>query len=98
MTSNMCMYMSEDISGAERAKVVQTEVPRALYDRFSRVAADRGETIKEAALAAIEGYADRHEPVDPDDPLFAPLEADVAGGEDDASERVDEIAYGADDG
>ena len=96
----MRLYMSEDISTVDEAKVVQTEVPIDVYERFSRAANARGLTIKEAARAAIEGYADLHQPIDPDDPLFAPLDRDSPAAEasDDAAERVDEIVYGpADD-
>lgn len=88
--------MAEDISKAERTKVVQTEVPPEVYERFSRAADERSLTIKEAARAAIEAFADRHQPVDPDDPLFAPLdrEGDAVEADGDASERVDELVYG----
>lgn len=90
--------MAEDISEVEGSKVVQTEVPTEVYERFSRAARERELTIKEAAQRAIEAFADRYQPVDPDDPLFAPLDRDE-GEEpvDDASERVDEIVYGGTD-
>ena len=99
MKNNMRIYMSEDISTVDGAKVVQTEVPMDVYERFTRAASARGLTIKEAAKAAIEGYADIHQPIDPDDPLFAPLDREpgVADDGDDVSERVDEVVYGTTD-
>lgn len=85
--------MSLDIS--EETKVVQTEVPASLYERFVAAAEARDVTIKEAALEAITEFTYRHEPIDPDDPIFEPLswEAEDIERDDDASERVDEIAY-----
>lgn len=93
--------MSQDMSQADETKVVQTELSATLYDRFKEAADERGLTIKEAAAEAITTFTDRYQPIDPDDPLFAPLswDDDAVVREDDASERVDEIAYGGvDDG
>lgn len=94
MPTNMPLYMSKNIE--EPTKVVQTEVPTTLYERFARAADARTLTIKEAASEAIAEFVYRHEPVDPDDPLFEALSGDTGSAptDDDASERVDEIAYG----
>lgn len=85
--------MSEN--APEQPKVVQTEVPVSLYDRFAEAADARGLTIKAAAREAIAEFTYRHEPIDPDDPLFEPLswETTDVPRDDAASERVDEITY-----
>lgn len=90
--------MSRDISESEDTKTVQTEVPTQLYERFTTASQDRGMTIKDATAEAIREFADRYLPVDPDDPLFAPLAWDETGGDrdDDAAATVDDIVYGAD--
>lgn len=84
------------MSDTEETKVVQTEVPASLYERFTAAGRDRGLTSKEAMAEAIEEFVHRYQPVDPDDPLFIPLEweAEDPNQADDASERVDELAYG----
>jgi hypothetical protein len=88
--------MSKNISGTEETKVVQTELPSSRYELFKLAARERGMTIKEAAREALIEFTLRYQPVDQDDPLFAPLEWDVGDDEpiDDASERIDDIAYG----
>lgn len=87
--------MTKNITDAEETKVVQTEVSAGLYEQFKKAADGRDMTIKEAAREALTEFTYRHQPVDPDDPLFAPLEwDDAAAATDDASERVDELAYG----
>lgn len=88
--------MSQDITKTEETKVVQTEVPTPLYEQFKTATDERGMTIKQAAAEAIREFTYRYQPIDPDDPLFAPLrwdDEDIAQS-DDASERIDEIAYG----
>lgn len=92
----MWIDMPQNISEAEETKVVQTEVSARLYEQFTEAARDQDMTLKEAAAEAILEFTYRHQPVDPDDPLFAPLEWDDADVEpdDDGSERVDDIAYG----
>lgn len=86
--------MSEEVEAA--SKVVQTEVSPALYERLVRAATAREMTLKEAVCEAIDEFATRHEPIDPDDPVFEPLSSGTEGmpADDDASERVDHIAYG----
>lgn len=86
--------MSENIE--EGTKVVQTEVPASLYERFSAASNARDMNIKEAVREAIAEFTYRNEPIDPDDPILAPLawDADGTSTDDDASERVDEILYG----
>jgi len=76
------------------SKVVQTEIDPDTYERFRAAAEAEGLTIKAATRRAIEAFAARHQPVDGDDPLFEPLDWEPRDGEDDASERVDEIVYG----
>lgn len=101
MGSKMKSKMPQNMSQADETKVVQTELPAELYDRFKEAADARGLTIKEAAAEAITEFTYRYQPIDPDDPLFAPLswDDDAVVPDDDASERVDEIAYGGlDDG
>lgn len=93
--------MSQDMSSVDDKKVVQTELPAERYRRFKQAADERGLTIKEAAAEALTMFTHRYQPMDPDDPLFAPLswDDDAVAGDDDASERVDDIAYaGVDDG
>lgn len=86
--------MAENIE--EGTKVVQTEVTASLYERFAAAANAREMTIKEAVREAIAEFTYRNEPIDPDDPILAPLsgDAETTSTDDDASERVDEILYG----
>lgn len=86
--------MTENIEGS--TKVVQTEVSASLYERFAGAADARDMTIKEAVRAAIAEFTHRNEPIDPDDPIFAPLASGppMEPADDDVSERVDELLYG----
>lgn len=91
------LTMSQNIPEAEETKVVQTELPTSRYELFKGAARERGLTIKAAAREALTEFTLRYQAVDRDDPLFTPLDWDDAVDEsdDDASERVDDIAYGS---
>lgn len=98
MAYYMLIDMSQNVADSEETKVVQTEVPARLHEQFTQAARKQDMTLKEAAAEAIAAFTYRHQPVDSDDPLFAPLEwDDDVERDDDASERVDDIAYGAPD-
>jgi hypothetical protein len=86
--------MSKNIEGGD--KVVQTEVPTSLHERFVAAADARGMTIKEAVREAIAEFTYRNEPVDRDDPIFEPLSraTDTESADDVASEQVDDLLYG----
>lgn len=86
--------MAENIE--EETKVVQTEVPASLYERFAAAANAREMTIKEAVREVVIEFTHRNEPIDPDDPILAPLsgDAEATSTDEDTSERVDEILYG----
>lgn len=76
---------------------MQTELPVSRFERFKRAARECDLTVEEAAAEALVEFTQRYQPVDRDDPLFTPLDwDDEVDRTDDASERIDEIVYGAD--
>jgi len=73
-------------------KVVQTVLEMSDYERFRKVARDRGLKVKEAARSAIIGWTRELTPLDPSDGFFELKPADL--GDPELSSKVDEILYG----
>lgn len=82
----------------EDQRVVQTKLDGREYRRFRRIAEEEGLSLKEALRRAANAYAEAHDCVDRDDPLFGTIEdldADV-GDRTDAREMDDDL-YGRTD-
>jgi len=74
------------------AKVVQTTLEEAEYERFRKVAKDRGLKVKEAARFAIKDWTRDRTPLDLNDAFFRLKPANL--GDPELSSKVDVILYG----
>lgn len=75
------------------AKVVQTELSSAEYERLRRVADQEDKSLKELLRDAATEYTRTHGELDPEDPLFQ-YEPDGTTGESLSAAKTDEYLYG----
>lgn len=96
IVKHMCFCIScRGLMSSEGERVVQTTLDQREYERFRRIAEEAGLSLKEALRRAANSYAEAHEQVDPDDPLFTAvesLEEDV--GETTSAREMDADLYG----
>jgi hypothetical protein len=73
-------------------KVVQTVLEESEYERFRKIARNKGLKVKEAARSAIVHWTKGLTPLDPNDEFFRLKPTDL--GDPELSSKVDEVLYG----
>lgn len=90
---SMYIDMRKHMSSDRETKVVQTELPRAEYERLVAIAEREDRSLKETLRAAVEQFADREARHDPDDPFFADSVESDTGSDDLTATETDAYLY-----